>query len=536
MLIRKLSILIVLLAAAIIILGYNFQKPSYLSFSDGAKFADIARNVFNGLGYGSSFKFSGRLLQQQLSTFPYPATWTPPIMIFSIASSFRIFGVTDAAVISASVLFYFLLITAVYLFGKKLFGNLTGVLASLAVASNLNILDYATSGASESPFIFEIVASAYFLALKKKWTTVLGFLFMVLMYFTRPQAFIYIAGLLLFYLLIKFKSNKAIVFFLVVLGLGLLIDRTLLTLFQGKYFLYSITTRGINAATQYLPGNASSDILRGAEQVASFQEIYKKVFYNLYNFYKLLPQIASPYMWALFIVGLFVWTKDKEVNSFKIASIFMIALTFLVGAISIPLYRYLHPAIPFVYLFAVATLIWTVKLIVDGQGLMFKKIKNEYLVAGISSALIFLFVIGQTLGVIFLDSRFKSGVVNKNKPPVYVQLSLILKENTGFEDVVVTNLDTWGSWYGQRRTVWYPLKPEQLQGLENEIDAIYLTNYLIDDENYYMGAEWRQLYNKPEKIEDQYIAKNFKFIGEFKVSSNETYERQEGHAILLVRK
>ena len=45
---------------------------TYLTFSDAAKFADIARNIINGIGYGSNFNFWGStifdLLKNKTST------------------------------------------------------------------------------------------------------------------------------------------------------------------------------------------------------------------------------------------------------------------------------------------------------------------------------------------------------------------------------------------------------------------------------------------------------------------------------------
>jgi hypothetical protein len=168
-----------------------------------------------------------------------------------------------------------------------------------------------------------------------------------------------------------------------------------------------------------------------------------------------------------------------------------------------------------------------------------KKFKKEQIITGISTLLILFFVVGQTLGVIFLDSRFKAARTNRGKPPVYVVLSQILKENTTLEDIVVTNLDTWGSWYGERRTVWFPLEPVQLippKGQKNPFDAIYLTSYLMDDENYYMGDEWRQVFYNPESPEDRFIAENFELKGVYQVSAEENYEKQDARAVLLVRK
>jgi 4-amino-4-deoxy-L-arabinose transferase-like glycosyltransferase len=508
-----------------------FNEPFniFLTFSDAAKFADIARNLINGLGYGGKFTFWGGGIFEFAKHNLFPSTWTPPLMPFSIAAFFKIFGVSDFSVIATSFFYFILLLAFVFLLGRKIFkSNLIGILSTIAVGFNQSTIAYATSGASEIPFMFEIISSAYFLSLKKKWGSIIGFFLMVMMYFTRPQAFIYIAGLILFYFLLKFDVKRALLYFVGVLILALAADKFILVNLAGKYFFYPILARGSSVINQAVVGSPTSEYLRGISSSFPALQIFKKIFYDLYNFYKLLPDILSPYLWALFIIGLFRWTKDKTYNALKIAAIIMIALTFLVTAITIPFFRYIHPVVPLIYLFAADTLIWIVGKISD----------NKRFVILTSSFLILFFVVGQTLGVIFLDSRAVGKTVNKGQPPVYVKLSRILRDNTKPVDVVVTNLDTWGSWYGERKTVWYPLKPDMLDPGDGEkipFDAIYLTSYLIDDENYYMGEEWRQIFENPKSPKDEFIAKNYKFAGEFKVPAEETYEKQEGRAILLVR-
>ena len=418
----------------------SFNTSGYLYFSDGAKIADVAKSIVLQGNYLTHFIFFGsKVVIQGVPVF---ASWILPAVPLSIAVFFKTFGISDFTVIATSFFYFSLLVIFSFLLGRKLFGNFVGFLTGLVIATNVNFLEYAALGASETLFAFEIVLVAYLFLLRKKWTDISGFFSLVLMYFTRQQAFIYIAGLLLFWLLLKFKTKQAVLYFAGLLVLGLAADFLILRQVSGKFFLYSISQSGGFAVTQHLPNIASSEALRGGVQSAGVVPILKKVFYNIYNFYRLLPQVISPYLWVFFIIGLLRWGKDKIENSFRISVIFMVAVTFLVTALTIPLYRYLHPVIPLVYLFATATLVWIVKEIVNSQWLMDKKVRKECLVAGISSVLIFFFVVGQTLGVIFLDSRFKAKTVNKGKPPVYVALSRILKENTGADDVIITNLDT----------------------------------------------------------------------------------------------
>ena len=57
----------------------------FLTFSDSAKFADIAKNLVNGLGYGGKFTFWGSSIFNLLKQKLFFTLWTPPVMPFSIA-------------------------------------------------------------------------------------------------------------------------------------------------------------------------------------------------------------------------------------------------------------------------------------------------------------------------------------------------------------------------------------------------------------------------------------------------------------------
>ena len=250
-------------------------------------------------------------------------------------------------------------------------------------------------------------------------------------------------------------------------------------------------------------------------------------------------------MGALFVIGLFKWGKSRVENSLKFVTLLMVIGTLLVTALTIPFFRYLHPAIPLVYLFATATLVWIVEKVIDSSWPVIskwlpKKVRTKSFAAtATSSLLIIFFVVGQTLGVIFLDSRYKALRTNRGKPPVYVQLSWLLRDNTSSGDVIITNLDTWGSWYGERKTIWFPLRPEQLVSKDNKeipFNAIYLTSYLIDDENYYMGDEWRQIFYNPEDPDNEYIAENYELKEIFEIDAEDVYEKQNARAVLLIRK
>jgi hypothetical protein len=570
----------------------------FLTFSDSAKYADVARNFVLGRGWGTSFSFWTQRIFEFLDKPLFQNAGILPFHSLSIAFFFKIFGISDFAVIATSFFYFLLTLIFVFLLGKKIFNSkLVGILSILAVGFNYDLIHYAVSGASESPFIFEIAAASYFASLKKKWTSFVTVLFLVLMYFTRPQAFIYIAGIILYWLLINFKPKKTIITFGALVIAGLLIDRLVLWPLSGKFFLYSIIGRGLESS--FNQSSVASDALRGAAVASGgITQTLKNIFYNLYNFYKLLPQILNPYLFALFAIGLFIaepkkttgvspWDeldsdmsssltgylaresgedvmkgKDKIESSFKVASLFMVVVTFLVTAASIPFFRYLHPIIPLVYVLAVGTLVKIIskfeylnskqipsnksqKRILDlGFKNLNLRISKQLFINLESIFLILIFVVGQTLGILLLDSRFEARTHNIGKPPVYVELSKILKENTEPNQVIVTNLDTWGSWYGERKTVWFPLEPKQLIDLATgtiPFDAIYLTSYKIDDANYYMGQGWRMIFENPTDSKKWTcegcgeIAREYTLKGIYKINSADDYERRDASAILLVK-
>jgi hypothetical protein len=517
----------------------------FLSFSDSAKFADIARNIVSGTGYGGNFTFWDVDIFALINQTTFPAFSIPPFMPLSIALFFMIFGSTKDYVVIATSIFYFILtLIFVFLLTKRLFTdmpgklkNLTGILSALAVGFNYDMLHYATGGASESPFVFQIVASLYFSSFKKTWANVITVLLLLAMYFTRYQAFIYIAAVILFWLLTNFKIKKAFLIFVAISVFGFAVDRLILLPLVGKTFFYSITNKGVSISLTQTASGSTSDSLRGVVSVLSVgpAQVARHIFYNLYNFYKLLPQIINPYLFTLFIIGIFLKTRDRMQNTFKVAAVFMVLMTFFVTATSIPFFRYLHPVIPVVYIAAVGTLV----------SLMSNVSKKLNVVMFISSFLVLLFAVGQTVGVYVLDSRFEKNIYNTDKPPVYVELSKILKENTSKDGVVVTNLDTWGTWHGERRTVWFPVEPLQIVDTSTgkiPFDAIYLTGYLMDDQNYYMGPEWRMIFENPDKPINwtcggcSEIAEEFILKGVYDVKPEDNYQKLGVKSVLFVKK
>lgn len=519
--------IIVFTASFIWLFYWKFLTPGFLTFSDAAKFADIARNFVSGNGLGAGFAPFDNSFLNATGLLPLSS---PPLFPLLISISFKLFGVSDFSVLLVSGIFYLSTAVCLYFLGKKLFGNLAGFLSSLTFIFDAAILNFATSGANESLFIFGLVFTALMFLLNKRWSLVLGFIGLVSLYFTRQSALIYILSFLLLYILIRFKETKKRIRASAILIFIYLILEVILNKFSRGLFVYSPLSVFLYGAEKFSPSVATTATLRGGMSDSTLQVIplVKKIFYDLYNFYKLLPQIFSPYLFALFLLSFIKREKENSVKIFKFVVIFMVAVTFLTAAATLPIYRYLHPVIPFIYLLGAEMLVFILNQV----------LRDRRKVALVAFSFVLIFIGGQTLGKIFLDSRFSLAKPNTNQASVYVKLSWLLRENTQPNDLIITNLDAWGTWYGERKTIWYPLEPKQLEASDNtqRVDAVYLTSYKMDDENYYMGDSWRQAFLDPENIKDEFLVNNFKAKNVFEIKADETFENVGARAVLLIRK
>lgn len=527
---------------ALATLAYLFSGNRYITFSDSAKFADVARSISLGSGYHSGFKFFTWISLDSLKTEMLDKSGILPAYTLAIALMFKIFGVSDVSLVLTSSLFFALSSVVVYLLSSNLFGKKVGVLSAIAVTFDKNLIDYATSGASETFFIFLILATFYVFLTNTSNIKYLGFVGLALIYLTKFQAAIYIIPLLLLFFVKNFEFKKATLYFFALSLVVFICDKVFFYYIKEPGFLYSITSQTKSAVLTYSSGSdSSSNFLRGGVMTLNLQSVIKKALYNLYNFYKLLPNIINPYLFGFFVIALFQNIKNAKEKLFKIFSVIMVLLTFFVTSLSIPFFRYIHPIIPLVYILGVAGIVWSFREVTES----YKKVLPKILLQISIVVVVLFFSVGQTVGILMLDSRFESKIYNHGKPPVYAKLSWNLRENTSKDDIVVTNLDTWGTWYGERLTVWFPVMPKMLIDEKSgsiPFDAIYLTSYKIDDENYFMNEEWRSILQNPYDSKKwrcdgcDLISKQFTVKNVYSIAADENYENLESQSVLLVKR
>lgn len=517
-----------ILASGVLFFFWELIKPPYLTFSDSAKFADVGRQLVNGGGLSTNFAFFNTPDFFDLSgSVPFPTNWFPLFSVI-LALNFLIFETGDSVVVFTSAFFFSLSSILVFLIGRRLFGKMVGVFSALAFIFTIPMLEYGAIGASESLFIFEILLAVYLLLFPQRWTWTLAGLVAGLMFLTRPQALIYLGGLIILIFLYR-RKRLAINFFA---GLILLLGP--LFVFGKIAGLNFFGQQPVSLLFEHSTLASPNITLRGGFNQFGLDDIFTnikplgaKVFYHLYNFYKTLPTFISPYLLTLYFLSFLRWGNGWE-RGVRATTLFLFVASILAASLTIPFVRYLHPVVPLVIILAVETLIWLV-------GQLVKEEKKVWLIC---TGFILFFVIGQTLGQIFLDTRFTKKMINKDKPPVNVILGKMVGDQTKKNDLVVTNLDTWGSWYGKRRTVWLPFEPQQLVPPEGQtkIDSIFLTSYLADNPAQALGPEWLEILNHPEDLGDPFLEENFVLEKKFTIKPEDNYYREEISGVILKRK
>ncbi|MDP2649690.1 MAG: glycosyltransferase family 39 protein, partial [bacterium] len=287
--------LIILLGFLVWFFYWKLLLPPYLTFSDAAKFADIARNVSLGHGFGANFgTFVTERIESKEGLF---STAILPFYPLLITLGFKLLGIKDYVVIFASGTFYMLSAVTLYFLGQKIFGKTVGFLSSLAFISDPAMIIYAATGASESIFILELILAALLFYQNTKKSVAIGFLTLITLYFTRPSAIIYIAGFVFFFIILNFKTRKNILKALGLVGIIYILAEAFLIKFKLP-FLYSPLSNFFFGTVNFSPLSPSTTTLRGGTVGFGFAifPFLSKTFYDLFNFYKFLPQILSPYL------------------------------------------------------------------------------------------------------------------------------------------------------------------------------------------------------------------------------------------------
>lgn len=485
-----------------------------LTFSDSAKFAQAALNLIRGQGLQISHSFfSSKLLSVFSSSSQFSVGFLPlPSWILSFV--FRFFPAIDQTIAITSLFFFALSTFLVYSIGKKLHSVKAGLISAMFFLSSLFFQEYAFNFASETVFIFLILLFIYLSLLPRK-LKIFSLVPLILMFFVRQQAGVFLGSLLLTGLAAylfrrKIKKDKNL-FWLVPL-----------VLIVGSYVVnYSASkiSGSFNIATG---SNFGSYIRGGGYQNLGLLGFVSKIFYNFYNFIKAPERLASITIFFLFLYSLFIKNKTKELGYFKLFTSISLFSFLLAASATLPNARYVHPIIPLVMICAGIGLVELVKNIPN-------KLRNFSLV------ILSLLIIFPTLGHLTLDARARAQQFNTDQPPVYRVISSIMAENIDQGHLIITNLDAWAAWYEGLTTMWFPLEIDMLDGYEDKVDYIVITNYKENDGDFALG-DWAEVVYSPLEIENEFLTDNYNLLTTFEITADQVYENQSYQGTILISK
>jgi len=493
----------------------------YLTFSDSAKFAQAATNFVNSqvLRISHSF-FSPQLISSFSSSTRFPANFLP-LISWVLSFVFRFFPVTDTTIAFTGLFFFVLSALLVFCIGKKLHSVKAGLISSLFFLSSLFFQEYALNFASETLFVFLILLFTYLLLLPKR-LKLFSLLPLFLLFFTRQQAPVFLGSLVLTGLLIFLFSRAEKKKKILILS-GLFSFTLLAILIVSLTTDYVLSPANIIVSFKIAAGSNFGTYIRGGEyQALGLFGLVSKVLYNFYNFIKAPARLASSVIFFLFLYSLFIKDKIKELGYFKLFTSISLFSFLLAASATLPNARYVHPIIPLVMICAGIGLVELVKNIPS-------KLRNLALV------LLSLLIIFPTIGHWTLDARARANQFNTSQPPVYRVISSVMADNIDQGHLIITNLDAWAAWYEGLTTMWFPLEIDMLEGYEDKVDYIVITNYKENDGDFALG-EWAEVVYSPLEIENEFLKNNYDLLTTFEITADQVYENQSYQGTILISK
>ncbi len=516
--------ILILVVVAVFSLYLSVPKAS-LFFVDSGRYADSARNLLE----------TGKLLSKftYATSLPlYPNGWpfnVPPVHTFSIALAFLFFGVHDYTVILVSSFWFIIGVIFTYLIAQRLFNTKVALLSGFVYVFTPQLLAYARDGATEPLFIAELLMMTYFILLKRRGSLLLAGVVAGFAFFTKLQFGILVVPFLIWVWLLYGRRLLSVGSFFLPLLL-MVVANKMGFLFSGyrpeALPVYLTFQQSSLYPGDDLPRSGLSSSVNASFFLSNLAVLVSKIFYNLYNFFKiiilddhLLPSFIVPISTVLYFLSYInLWIKERdEVRLFRLLVLVLISISLGLSAVTSPSIRYIHPLLPFVIILGVSFLVEICT--------KFDLTRKQSLWIYVS--VVTLFWVLPFLGSVILDRRFDYQHYQMDKP--YAQQ--VLGEQIGWlsakDDIVITNLDTWGSWYGNRRTILIPPTPEMISEIDgrHKVSKIFLTDYQRLNGDHPLDKGWDSLFDQT-KIVPNYVTTHFTLERTATISAEQVYEKQ----------
>lgn len=492
----------------------------FLTFSDTAKFVDLARNFVTSGQWGLHHSFFNKDITLTFNSGDlFVANFYPTVsLMFSFI--FKYFPINDLTVIVTGLILYVFSSLLIYRLANKIFSKTIAILSVILFLAQYQLYNYVLNTTTEVIFIFLSLLFINLILSGKKGSAI-ALLVLPLLFITRQQAIIFLASGVPFVIYssrsrLSKNSFRNLVFVLAITACS--------------YLIWSVQNQNLKLSlfSSFGAINIPTDIPQGAflrgldYPILNSKQVLTKLIYNLYNFAKFPDRIISPVLILLFIYALFLvkTSRQRQYLLFVLVNLFLFTLA---ASLTLPIARYIHPLLPYLVIGSAYALVCSLNQIRHGRVYLF---------------IVICLILIRPMGQLLLDTRFESKTLNTSKPPAYYVISRVFSDNISKNKLIITNLDSWAAWYFGLTTMWFPVNPDMLippEGKRSQIDYIAITNYNENDGDFTLG-EWRDVVYHPDKITNQYLLDNYKVLKTFSIDKSLVRENKEVRGTILVRK
>jgi len=521
----QILLIIFVLALCLRILCLGINPLVGLVIPDVIRILLLGENLSQGFGY---------------TLFGHPEEKVPPIYPLIIAGAYLIGGTTYQSTIVPSIIISSLTVIPVYLIGKKLSNDHSGIIAALFVAANPVLWLFSGIPMTETIFVFFTLFALYFLSLRKEIRNqFLGGVFTGLAYLSRYTGifilFAYILILIFNIIKRKYTRDLLIAFIWVIIGFLIVTFPWFLrnTIVFGTPMGFGFVGLWRDPVASGISGQYTDINMLEYFQTHSALEILSRSFQGLI-FYSIISVFAVPITILIFAIPGVYFLGIKE-NS-RLIYVYFILHLFFFAWFPTRLPRFLIPLIPLISLFAAVSIARIFNSQRHWDFLVLKRIRFSRILGGLSLAIIVsiniysilllssLTAVNPTFSLNMTEpltnintsietQLIKFGVIPSSATEEYVKAATWLKENAFSEAVVIARKPLVFYHFSRLKVLGFP-KFHLNQTLEYAILKSNVSYIVLDS----MESDSREYL--PELYFEMDIPENYKLI--YKVENPRT--------------